>query len=762
MSTFVSKFKSLPTAKQLRAVAGEIPRLTNLPFWSLPSGSFERNYLGTVYDILVGGRAKASRPGQYTLMKDDVQFSVDISDGHIPLVTTRYVPYQSFIVETLWFLSGSTNIKFLKEHNVSIWDDWVQPGTEVFAWAEQFTAQETLNYIRLQQPALYKDWIKYKSTHDIGRPVLTNVEDFLAVKKLSLGIDIPCVKLVDGSIGDGAYGAQWRNWKDLRALTSNAAKNLVAKGKHLVVGTGRFNGSAGTSDLVGANFDQIADAIKLLRTAPDSRRIIVSAWNPPQVPDAILPPCFTPEALVATTSGYKPIIDIQIGDEVISGSGLPRLVNQKWVTPYEGDMHRIRVDYIGENIECTPNHPFLVKGKGWVDARDVQAGDQVAIVRAIPGKDHVHTYQEPRRVGPNNETTVIKDFELALNHDDYFTLGYFLGNGWCSQNRIRVSMAIPHKKKDYILERLRKTIRISEKPGSGENCSTYETRSMRLINLFRTFGHGASNKRVPQFVFDSTVEAQRAFLEGFIEADGFVDKKNATIITTTSPSIAYGIQRLALLTGKVASLYKQQRPSTTVIEGRTVNQKDTYSLKIVDQWQKKSTEFDEKHAWVAVKSNEIFNYSGFVYNLDVDEDHTYTVNNIVNHNCHSFFQFISTMNEETNERELTLRLTQRSADFLIGSCFNIGQYALLAHMVAHITGHKATKLVYSPADCHIYEDQLPYVVEQLKREPKPEVRAKLVLDPKVKEIHQFKLDNIKVEGYSKDLVHPNIPYPVAV
>lgn len=421
MTTFFSRFKTLPTAFELREIAGKLPRLTTLPFWSLPTDSFERKYLGTVYDILAAGRAKASRPGQYTLMKDDVQFSVDISDGYIPLVTTRYVPYNSFVVETLWFLSGATNIKFLKEHNVSIWDDWVQPGTEVFAPAEKYTAQEVLNYVRLKHPLDYRKWNKHKSLTGIGRPVMADIEAFFKVENAVIDlVAIPRVRLVDGSIGNGAYGAQWRKWKDLRAMTTTAAKKLTDLGRHFMVGTGRFNASQGTSDLVAGEFDQIADVIKMLRTSPDSRRIIVSAWNPVQVPEAVLPP------------------------------------------------------------------------------------------------------------------------------------------------------------------------------------------------------------------------------------------------------------------------------------------------------------------------------------------------------CHCFFQFISTVNEETMERELTLKLTQRSADFLIGSCFNIGQYALLAHMVAHVTGHKATKLVYSPADCHIYEDQLPFVIEQLQREPKPEVRCKVTLDPKVTELHGFGLGNMKFEGYDKDSVHPNIPYPVAV
>ena len=420
MSTFTSKFKGLPKSAQLRALAGAvIPAKESLPFSRLPEESFERKYLSTVYDILTKGRAKSSRPGQNTLMLDDVQFSVDISNHKIPLLTTRYVPYKSFIVETLWMLSGDTNIRFLKEHGVSIWDDWVEPGTELFETADTFTVQEMQNYLRLCEQATYKGWCDYKSAQVTGRAQLSDIESFL--KTIGKGLkDFPCRRLVAGSIGTGAYGAQWRKWKDLRAVTGKIAQMLTDRGSHNHIGLAKFNNATGSADLVSTEVDQISDVIKMLKKSPDSRRIIVSAWNPVQIPDVVLPP------------------------------------------------------------------------------------------------------------------------------------------------------------------------------------------------------------------------------------------------------------------------------------------------------------------------------------------------------CHCFFQFISTVNENTEERELTLKLTQRSSDFLLGAAFNIPQYAVIAHLVAKLTGHKATKLIYSPTDCHIYEDQLPFVLEHLMREPIEAISPRLDIDVNVKNLNKLSPSDIRIEGYNKDAVHPNIPYPVAV
>ena len=423
MPTFISQFKGLPTRKQLHTLLSEpLPAMSELPFSKLPTDSYEYNYLKTVYDILSRGRSKASRPGQNTLMLDDVQFSIDISDNKIPLLQSCYVPYQLYIIEMLWFLSGATNIKFLKDNNVHIWDDWVEPGTEQFEPAEKFTVQNVLNMLRLLHPEIYAEWNIYKSKHGIGRPSLQELEAFTKEhhKGKKTLQDYPKLRLVDGSIGTGAYGAQWRRWKDVRVSTSRVTRKLTDRGTHRHIGSARLEHHSGMLDIAAQEVDQIADAIKMLKNSPDSRRIIVTAWNPGMIADAALPP------------------------------------------------------------------------------------------------------------------------------------------------------------------------------------------------------------------------------------------------------------------------------------------------------------------------------------------------------CHSFYQFISTVNEDASERELTLKLTQRSCDFLLGGRANIMQYAVLAHMVAHVTGHKATKLIYSPTDCHIYEDQLPYVMEQLKRPLDKPAMGTLVLGDEVIDINKFSQTSVKVVGYDANDVHPNIPYPVAV
>jgi thymidylate synthase len=145
-----------------------------------------KQYLDLMQKVLDEGQEKSDRTGTGTLSIFGHQMKFDLSKG-FPLVTTKKVHLKSIIHELIWFLQGSTNISYLKENGVSIWDEWAD------------------------------------ENGDLG-PV---------------------------------YGAQWRSWPD---------------------------GNNGT-------IDQIENLINGINNNPDSRRHIVSAWNPALVDEMALPPC---------------------------------------------------------------------------------------------------------------------------------------------------------------------------------------------------------------------------------------------------------------------------------------------------------------------------------------------------------------------------------------------------------------------------------------------------------------------------------------
>ncbi|EOT29651.1 thymidylate synthase [Enterococcus saccharolyticus] len=198
----------------------------------------EQAYLDLGRKILEEGNQKGDRTGTGTKSIFGHQMRFDLSQG-FPLLTTKRVPFGLIKSELLWFLKGDTNIRYLLQHNNHIWDEWA--------------------FDRYVKSADYQG----PDMTDFGRRCLVD-EAFNEVYQKELAMF--CQKIVEdetfakqyGDLGK-VYGYQWRHWE-----TAN-----------------------------GGFIDQIQDVVEMIKTTPDSRRLIVSAWNPEDVPTMALPPCHT-------------------------------------------------------------------------------------------------------------------------------------------------------------------------------------------------------------------------------------------------------------------------------------------------------------------------------------------------------------------------------------------------------------------------------------------------------------------------------------
>lgn len=119
--------------------------------------------------------------------------------------------------------------------------------------------------------------------------------------------------------------------------------------------------------------------------------------------------------------------------------------------------------------------------------------------------------------------------------------------------------------------------------------------------------------------------------------------------------------------------------------------------------------------------------------------------------CHTLFQFF------VAEGKLSCQLYQRSADLFLGVPFNIASYALLTHMIAQVCDLEVGEFIWTGGDCHLYQNHIEQVNEQLSREAYE--LPSLWLNPEIKDIFDFTFDDIRVENYKS---HPAIKAPVAV
>lgn len=119
--------------------------------------------------------------------------------------------------------------------------------------------------------------------------------------------------------------------------------------------------------------------------------------------------------------------------------------------------------------------------------------------------------------------------------------------------------------------------------------------------------------------------------------------------------------------------------------------------------------------------------------------------------CHAFFQFY------VADGKLSLQLYQRSADCFLGVPFNIASYALLLQMMAHVCGLEPGDFVHTLGDAHLYLNHIEQARIQIAREPRP--LPKMIINPEVKDIFDFKYSDFHLEGYDP---HPHIKAEVSV
>lgn len=197
-----------------------------------------QQYQDLLKTILKEGNDRSDRTGVGTRSIFGYQMSFDLNEG-FPLLTTKRVPFGLIKSELLWFLRGDTNIKYLLEHNNHIWDEWAFKN---YVESSEYDGPDMTNFgHRVLEDKSFKDQYD-KEMKKFQNQILKN-DDF--AEKF-------------GNLGD-VYGKQWRAWQ-----TRN-----------------------------GESLDQIADVIEQIKTNPDSRRLIVSAWNPEDIPSMALPPCHT-------------------------------------------------------------------------------------------------------------------------------------------------------------------------------------------------------------------------------------------------------------------------------------------------------------------------------------------------------------------------------------------------------------------------------------------------------------------------------------
>lgn len=242
----------------------------------------DTEYFRIVNDILTNGKLKKNRTGVDTIGIFGAQAKYNVDLNAFPLLTTKKVHWPAIVHELLWFISGDTNIKYLVDNNVRIWNEW--------AFSRYQKVKPTLGGIMLADKLLF--------TNQEKRVLASKLEpeDVDVVDIIKKSIQEKQNKFIDrikndaefaekwGELGEGTYGGMWRNFPFYTTVNDNDASTCP---KGTVSGT---KGDYAESWFFG-RIDQLQKVIDKLKTNPDDRRMIVSAWHPHWVDHCALPPC---------------------------------------------------------------------------------------------------------------------------------------------------------------------------------------------------------------------------------------------------------------------------------------------------------------------------------------------------------------------------------------------------------------------------------------------------------------------------------------
>lgn len=222
----------------------------------------DKQYTELLQDILDNGVEKKDRTGTGTISVFGRQIRHNMSEG-FPLLTTKKMHWNSIVTELLWFLRGDTNIKFLLDYDCHIWDG------DAYKRYLEYTIMGVNNGFDRIEGHLDNCLVK----HDGDYEHFTNPSFQYGYRPHTKEEFINKIKTDDefakqwGDLGP-IYGKQWRQWKFTGKFT-NEEQIVYVNGK----------------------VDQIANIISELKTNPDSRRLMVSAWNVGELDQMVLPPC---------------------------------------------------------------------------------------------------------------------------------------------------------------------------------------------------------------------------------------------------------------------------------------------------------------------------------------------------------------------------------------------------------------------------------------------------------------------------------------
>lgn len=396
--------------------------------------------------------------------------------------------------------------------------------------------------------------------------------------------------------------------------------------------------------------------------------------------------CFTENNFVLTNKGYKKISEVKIGDFVLSHKGLWKAVVNVMSRYYQGNIDVYTSSLLTNSIEVTPEHPFYNGNGIWVESKN----NQKLMLLNFQHETNDYTFDLLNFVKQRHDQEIILDqskislktkfigrwgsnsqknshsINRFINLDENFAyvLGVFIGDGCVYSNHkdgeklkgITITFSNKDQKNLLTIKQI-----LENKFGcdfyingdiNKQNFNNVRKGNKILADFFSEIcGRGFENKKIPDLIWHSSYEIKKSFLLGVLDSDGCVCRNGSIKLTITNKTLINNLQALAISLGYVfnntlAKNKNYQDATNMYLSGYLSNELRQHSKKNYDDDRiEKKLEFnglipyiDESNDVETIRLIKNFKkeqkeFTGWVYNLSVEDDESYVVNNVICHNC---------------------------------------------------------------------------------------------------------------------------------
>jgi len=350
--------------------------------------------------------------------------------------------------------------------------------------------------------------------------------------------------------------------------------------------------------------------------------LFIDTFFKPKQPDDLNNWCFRAGTMISTPKGYVPIEDLNLYDEVYTKDNEIHIIEE--LTTHDADNgYIIKASGMFKTF-TTSEHPYLCKkflyvgNKGkykyakpeWIPVKDISKGDKIAL-------------------------SIHKFGDIEIDSHIAYVVGRYIGDGWCSVGNYKICCAFDEK--DELMSKL-------EEANIDFSFDKYSTvyqfnilkSNKELIEIIDQCGHCAKEKHLPLNIYSWSESSVLSLLEGLFDADGYYRPSyKLQRINTVSFTLAVELLEVIRSLGYFPTCSIDERAGESIIDGRRVNIRDRYEICFKTDMSTRYMEYDEDNhvVWTTVRSVKETEENYNVYNMTVNNNHTFIANGAVVHNC---------------------------------------------------------------------------------------------------------------------------------